>query len=828
MSTLKSYILASYGASIQKKTVTLKEVKKNTAKAKNQVIFLQRCVKHKIIPKSLRIRCPIRSDRSKEITRRYRFELLLSVKNDAKRRYFKYARETKEIEEELRLVLSNEDMASVTNVTEKSREEMFVRSKQRLIKKFEALRGRSDRIEERPKVLVKDPVLNLVPSEIPKEQENLLRLGPKFVPATTKIPYMDIITATEASALKLEYNKKEKEGQTLRQDVLRILKTAKPVQDNLTREQRNTIKEIKNDPNISIYPFDKGSGLVRIRNEDAINKIREQLGETEIIQNDPTDSFAAEIRRNLSVLNKKGRFTKAEYERIYPSDAIPPRMYGVVKAHKPEKNFPMRVVVSTVGSPAYGISSHLVNLVQPTLDKNKTRLKNSQTFVDQAKTWDIGATETQVSYDVVNLYPSVPLKEATSVLLDLLKNDQELKKRTKLTIPEIKKMLELCLSKCYFLWNDEIHLLKDSGPIGLSVMVAMAEAFLQVLEAKAINGALQEQPPVSPLSFCRFVDDSHSRFEKEEQAYDFLKILNSQHPKIQYTIEKESTEKKLQFLDLTVINDGTGKYNFSIFRKNAITNVQIKPNSNHDPKVLRGVFKGFVYRAITLCSGKHQDDELTFLIDVFRENGYNKEELEKLVREVKGKHNQDTDTEGSNNEGAPDEIKQTITLPWIPGVSPRLKKVYRKAGYKVVFKSGKNLCSILTAKNKMKLPENSFPGIYTIPCSCGIPPYRGETKKKVATRLTEHEDYIKKNQTDQSGVALHSSTCTGTINFENARTVAVQPNKFLRKVRETLEIQKYDCHYINGGMNPDKGQYVTTKFWIPLMKYLKKSETKNI
>ena len=71
MSTLKSHIIASYGASVQKKTITLKEAKKNTANSKNQFIFLQRCVKHKVIPKSLRMRCPLRNERSKEIMKRY-------------------------------------------------------------------------------------------------------------------------------------------------------------------------------------------------------------------------------------------------------------------------------------------------------------------------------------------------------------------------------------------------------------------------------------------------------------------------------------------------------------------------------------------------------------------------------------------------------------------------------------------------------------------------------------------------------------------------------------------------------------------------------------
>ena len=96
-----------------------------------------------------------------------------------------------------------------------------------------------------------------------------------------------------------------------------------------------------------------------------------------------------------------------------------------------------------------------------------------------------------MSYDVANLYPSVTLKEAIVVMIDILNNDVvEVKKHRKLVISEIKMLMEICLSQCYFLWNNEVHKLKDSGPIGLSLMVVMAEGFLQVLEAQAVNDVL--------------------------------------------------------------------------------------------------------------------------------------------------------------------------------------------------------------------------------------------------------------------------------------------------------------------------------------------------
>ena len=832
MSTLKNYIITSYGASVYKNTLQLKEAKKNMAKSKNQFIFLQRCVKHKIIPKSMKLNCPIRNAKTENIMNRYRFEILIATKNDAKHRFFNNVKVGKDIENELSAVLSEADMAVITNVTEKARESMFVRSKEKLVNKFSILKKRKDDKEtytDNTNTLhMKEPILNLASSEIPEHHKELLELGPKFVPHVKSIPYMDIVSATESSALKLEYSKKVNQAENLRKDVLRILKMAKPVKDNLNARQRLALKEIRNDEEVNIYPFDKGAGLVRLERENAISKIREQIGETQIIDVDPTKKLATDIRKVLSILNKKRKFTKKEYQKLYPSDPIPPRMYGAVKAHKPEKDYPMRIVVSTIGTPSYGISQYLVNIIQQTLNKNEIRIINSQSFVRKISNWDISPDEIQVSYDVVNLYPSVPLKEATTVILDLLNSDTELKKRTKLNIKEIKSLIEICLSKCYFLWNNEIHELQDSGPIGLSLMVVIAEGFLQVLEAKALNDALYHQPQINVLSFYRYVDDSHARFDDRHSAESFKEVLNSQHEKIQYTIDYEKENKELDFLDIKIINNCEGKYEFNIHRKDAITNVQVKPNSSHDPNILKGIFKGFVHRAITICSEKYINDELNFLKCVFVENGYKENDLCKVIEEVRRKLSQPPVDITSNNQNDHNQNNQnqTITLPWIPGVSPKLKKAYKKSGYKVVFKSNRNLKTILTAKNKTTLPKNSYPGVYKIPCSCGITPYRGETKKKVSTRSMEHEESIRKEKWDNSGVVYHSNKCSGNIQFENTETVKVIYNKFDRKVRESLEMQKHGCHSRNGGMNLDDGQYVKTKFWVPFFHYLVNNEKK--
>ena len=45
------------------------------------------------------------------------------------------------------------------------------------------------------------------------------------------------------------------------------------------------------------------------------------------------------------------------------------------KGTKPEKNYLMRAVVSTIGSPPYDTPKHSVKIIQPTLNKNKLSFK---------------------------------------------------------------------------------------------------------------------------------------------------------------------------------------------------------------------------------------------------------------------------------------------------------------------------------------------------------------------------------------------------------------------------------------------------------------------
>ena len=531
----------------------------------------------------------------------------------------------------------------------------------------------------------------------------------------------------------------------------------------------------------------------------------EGIGDIKILKKDPTATHLKKIETTLCAIRKEVEMTNKFYFQLYPSDAIPPRAYGMCKAHKPSKQYPFRVLVSTIGTAPYNLSRYLVKVIQPTLAKNEMMIKNSSTFVEEAKEWNIGADEIQVSYDVVALYPSIPVEKAIKNLMDMLKRDEDdFKTRTIFKLKHIKLMMEACLYKSYFLWDEKIHGLKDSGPIGLSLMVILAESFLQMIETKALTIAKNLPVPVNPITHRRYVDDSHDRFNTKTHSQQFLAILNDQEPRVQYTAEYEDEFKRLNYLDIKVINSGNGKYDFNIHRKEAITNVQIKPESCHDEKVKTDVFKGYIYRANKICSKKYLEEEINFIKDVFIQNGYEENKLDKLIEDMRKK----TNTQKNDS-----DTKKYTSLPWIPGLSGQLKKCFKKANCVVSFKSPRNLNSILTSRNKPQLPPHSHPGCYFIPTGCKSG-YTGETKKRICKRNTEHEKAIFNGDAKGDALAQHSQTCNCEIKWDNVKTLCVEPVWFRRKVREALEIRRLGTGPGKpNGLNRDDGDYVTTNSW---------------
>ena len=196
---------------------------------------------------------------------------------------------------------------------------------------------------------------------------------------------------------------------------------------------------------------------------------------------------------------------------------------------------------------------------------------------------------------------------------------------------------------------------------------------------------------------------------------------------------------------------------------------------------------------------------------MFVENGHNKQLLKNLVIKYNNKKS------NKNNENG--DYKNLKKLPWVPNISPNMKREFKKIGKGIAFTSGKNLQKILCQKNKPKLLPNSQPGIYQLDCSCNRK-YIGESKKWVLTQWIEHQQDSMSGKWESSGATEHTKECHGQFHWLHPKTVRIPPYMYEREIREALRINKLKTFNEKDKtftvLNRNNGDYVTANSWNPL------------
>ena len=94
-----------------------------------------------------------------------------------------------------------------------------------------------------------------------------------------------------------------------------------------------------------------------------------------------------------------------------------------------------------------------------------------------------------VSFDVKALFTSVPIKPAINTIRKLLEEDPQLHKRTSLSVKNITRLLEYCLTSKYFIFHSRFFKQQEGAPI-------VANLYMEKFENQAIN-TVPQPPPFS-------------------------------------------------------------------------------------------------------------------------------------------------------------------------------------------------------------------------------------------------------------------------------------------------------------------------------------------
>ena len=186
--------------------------------------------------------------------------------------------------------------------------------------------------------------------------------------------------------------------------------------------EKRTIQDIKtkiNSNNLILTKADKVQAITILKREENIDKVEFPQVVPEILSSDPTPKFQKQI---INTLNESSNYLPKN-QNLYSLRIMSPQapiLHGLPKLHKIDH--PIRPVVSYINDPAYKICKYLNNLLHG-IFTSKFSIKNSLELTQALQHLNIQNSYKLVSFDVKNLFPSIPLSDLKIILEKLINSN---------------------------------------------------------------------------------------------------------------------------------------------------------------------------------------------------------------------------------------------------------------------------------------------------------------------------------------------------------------------------------------------------------------------
>ena len=256
---------------------------------------------------------------------------------------------------------------------------------------------------------------------------------------------------------------------------------------------------------------DKGNCFVVMDKLDYDTKMEALLGDRDTYRLLDKSLFAKiekDLSNRLFDLKRQNKIDDLIYRKLRSSDGSPPAIRGSIKYHKP--GFPLPPIVSSIRSALYNTSKFLSDILSPIQNLNGYPVLNSSQFAKEVARMEISEDRVMVSFDVVSLFPAIPVNKACEYIRDKFNNDNTLHLRTTLNTDDIISLLEFILSNNYFVYNNCIYRQIHGCVMGSPVSPIVANLCMEVIKELAISTS-----SVPPKVWKRYVDDSFVIIKKD-------------------------------------------------------------------------------------------------------------------------------------------------------------------------------------------------------------------------------------------------------------------------------------------------------------------------
>ena len=142
----------------------------------------------------------------------------------------------------------------------------------------------------------------------------VLQKGLNFAVTPTHVQIAEFITGIETATKFIGHDSNE--AARLRLDCVDILKHAKVLKSNVTKEEGTALKTLKADQYIIILPVDEGRSTVVLNSATYKEKAKELLSDTDTytgIKKDPTTRYKSQLVEQLKTLKDEDVIDQKQY-----------------------------------------------------------------------------------------------------------------------------------------------------------------------------------------------------------------------------------------------------------------------------------------------------------------------------------------------------------------------------------------------------------------------------------------------------------------------------------------------------------------------------------
>ena len=290
--------------------------------------------------------------------------------------------------------------------------------------------------------------------------------------------------------------------------------------NNLKKNEKLALKEIKSWDDKVIRAQDNGSQFVVLLNNDYESKVQHQIDRSSFTETDIDHSKNYEEKVNswVSKWTSKEVIENNWKRFLNATNSAPGKMYGLVKTH--EVNNPVRLITSACNTAVETLSNYIEHFLFELSESMTSRIKDSNHLlyiIDNINSMFLPANAILFSFDVVNMFSNIDNKSG----LDAVKSVLLIRSTNKPSFECVLEDLELCLTCNNLIFDNRNFLQTDGTAQGPH----MSSSYNDIAMSKFDTAALQYH--FHPTLSKRFPDDILTIWAQGSDTLEsFLGYLN--------------------------------------------------------------------------------------------------------------------------------------------------------------------------------------------------------------------------------------------------------------------------------------------------------------